>query len=96
MSGNFQGHLRLTPEHYHEPQNKILERDGWKCQRCGRRDQLHIHHLIPRSQTGPDCEENLIVLCCHCHRSLHLRSVGSDDRAVAETSINAKFLNAAA
>jgi 5-methylcytosine-specific restriction endonuclease McrA len=51
----------------------ILERDGWKCQHCGRRDQLQIHHMIRRSQSGADCEGNLIILCCACHRSLHLK-----------------------
>ena len=67
--------LRLDPEHYRELKLKILERDGWKCQHCGRRDQLQIHHIILRSQLGADGEENLIVLCSGCHRSLHLKGM---------------------
>ncbi len=63
--------LRLDPELYRELKMKILERDGWKCQHCGRRDQLQIHHLVRRSQRGADCEDNLIVLCSRCHRALH-------------------------
>jgi 5-methylcytosine-specific restriction protein A len=63
--------LRLDTERYRELKLKILERDGWRCQHCGRRDQLHIHHLIRRSQSGADCEENLIALCSECHRLLH-------------------------
>ena len=54
--------LRLEDRGYRELKMKILERDGWKCQHCGRRDQLQIHHIIRRSQLGADGEENLIVL----------------------------------
>ncbi len=70
--------LRLDLERYHELTMKILERDGWKCQYCGRRDLLQIHHLIRRSQRGADCDENLIVLCGVCHRLLHAGRVGLD------------------
>jgi 5-methylcytosine-specific restriction endonuclease McrA len=63
--------LRLDPERYRALKMKILERDGWKCQYCGRRDQLQIHHMIRRSQLGADGEENLIVLCRGFHHWLH-------------------------
>ncbi len=64
--------LHLDPEQYGELKKRVLERDAWKCQHCGRRDQLQIHHIIRRSQTGPDTEANLMVLCGTCHRALHL------------------------
>jgi 5-methylcytosine-specific restriction endonuclease McrA len=73
MSGNFRKGRRLDAARYYELKLKILARDGWRCQHCGRRDQLQIHHLVRRSQSGADCEENLIVLCSGCHRSLHLK-----------------------
>jgi 5-methylcytosine-specific restriction endonuclease McrA len=62
---------RLDAEDYGQLRLSILERDGWQCQHCGRRDQLQIHHIIRRSQSGANCEENLIVLCGACHRSIH-------------------------
>ena len=65
--------LRLATADYGKLRWKILERDGWKCQQCGRRDQLQIHHIIRRSQLGADGEENLTVLCSSCHRSFHLK-----------------------
>jgi 5-methylcytosine-specific restriction endonuclease McrA len=73
MRGNFRKGRRLDAGRYHELKLKILSRDGWKCQHCGRRDQLQIHHRVHRSQSGEDCAENLIVLCSGCHRSLHLK-----------------------
>lgn len=72
------GRMRLGPEDYRQLKIKILERDGWKCQRCGRRDQLQIHHIVHRSQSGADGEQNLVVLCSECHRRVHL--AGASDR----------------
>ncbi len=63
--------IRLNGNAYRELCVKILERDCWKCQHCGRREQLQVHHLVHRSQSGADSEENLIVLCASCHRSMH-------------------------
>ncbi len=63
--------VRLDREDYNRLKLEILERDGWKCQQCGRREQLQIHHIVRRSQAGADCEQNLIVLCSECHHSLH-------------------------
>jgi hypothetical protein len=41
------------------------------CQVCGSTDLLEAHHLVPRSQGGPDTEENLVLLCRSCHRKRH-------------------------
>ena len=48
---------------------EIFEREGWKCQCCGRsRETLNVHHLI-YSQEDPWDEppENLECLCDGCH-----------------------------
>jgi 5-methylcytosine-specific restriction endonuclease McrA len=63
--------MRLEREVYDRLRLAVLERDGWRCQQCGRRSNLEVHHLRPRSQQGPDSEENLITLCCACHRQRH-------------------------
>ncbi len=59
------------PKEYRTLRLRVLERDGWRCQSCGRRDQLEIHHQVRRSQLGPDHEDNLIVLCAGCHGEEH-------------------------
>jgi 5-methylcytosine-specific restriction endonuclease McrA len=51
---------------------KILERDNCRCQFCGARSNLQVHHIIYRSHGGPDAEDNLITLCATCHEVTHL------------------------
>ncbi len=74
MSDRRRNQRRLDRAAYEELKIEILRRDGWTCQHCGRRDQLQVHHLIRRSQSGADCEENLIVLCGECHGRVHCGS----------------------
>lgn len=50
----------------------VKRRDGIQCQICGDRKGnpycvLHAHHIVPRSQGGPDEPENVITLCDLCH-----------------------------
>ncbi len=48
-----------------------LERDGYTCQLCGARRDLHVHHVRYRSRGGHDGPENLLTLCCACHEAVH-------------------------
>jgi len=63
--------VRLDPEPYDQLRKQILRRDGWRCQLCGSRRNLHVHHTQLRSQQGDDDELNLITLCADCHKALH-------------------------
>ena len=63
--------VRLDPESYVLLRQQVLERNGWRCQYCGRREQLEVHHLQSRAQLGADSELNLITLCVGCHNKLH-------------------------
>jgi 5-methylcytosine-specific restriction endonuclease McrA len=63
--------VRLDPESYTLLCQRVLERDGWRCQYCGRLEQLEVHHLRSRAQLGADSELNLITLCADCHNQLH-------------------------
>jgi len=62
---------RLAPEPYQVLRREILKRDGWRCQSCGLRGDLQIHHIERKSYLGDDCEKNLITLCSR------LPSIGS-------------------
>ena len=52
---------------------KIIERDGWRCRKCGRPGQLHVHHLQPVHLGGSDAPENLVTWCRSCHGKFHAR-----------------------
>jgi 5-methylcytosine-specific restriction endonuclease McrA len=66
-----QTRLRLEPSCNEPLQQQVLRRDGWRCQNCGRRSNLEVHHKKFRSQSGDDSEENLITLCAECHSRIH-------------------------
>lgn len=67
---------------------RVLDRDGHACRFCGTTDDehrqehdagLHVHHIIPEADGGEDEPENLITVCCRCHRTLeetHAKAVG--------------------
>ena len=48
----------------------VLERAGYRCERCGSTQDLQIHHKIPRWALGSNDPDNLQVLCRHCHMEL--------------------------
>jgi 5-methylcytosine-specific restriction endonuclease McrA len=63
--------IRLGPRIYGRLVKKVLERDQWRCQKCGSLEYLQIHHKIKRSQQGNDALENLVTLCVYCHLAEH-------------------------
>jgi 5-methylcytosine-specific restriction endonuclease McrA len=63
--------LRLSSELYKQLCQQVMKRDGWRCQICGSRQNLQVHHKQLRSQQGSDDDFNLITLCASCHVGLH-------------------------
>jgi len=63
-----------------EWKRKVKERDGNQCTKCGSKEKLHVHHIIP----WEDCYEkridvdNGLTLCVSCHLSFekkgHIKS----------------------
>jgi hypothetical protein len=51
----------------------VLLRDGGVCANpgCGRRKNLHAHHVIHRADGGPTQLWNLITVCDLCHAAIH-------------------------
>ena len=69
--GQKQPRLRLEAKAYDHLRRQVLERDGWRCQHCGRATNLEVHHIRSRSRLGDDKRENLITLCTDCHKAMH-------------------------
>jgi 5-methylcytosine-specific restriction endonuclease McrA len=46
----------------------VLARAGWRCQACGVRRRLDVHHVVKRSHGSSDFDLDLLVaLCRWCH-----------------------------
>src|SRR5207245_10508811 len=46
----------------------VKARAGWRCQACGLRTRLDVHHVVKRAQGGSDLDpDNLVALCRACH-----------------------------
>jgi 5-methylcytosine-specific restriction endonuclease McrA len=67
--------LRLDAASYAKLRREVLQRDGWRCQACGSRANLEVHHQQFRSYLGSDTEENLITLCAVCHGRIHVPKI---------------------
>lgn len=64
---------------WHIQRAKALERDGYRCQKCGKSEsevrpaKLEVHHIIPFDKYGVERYEeankleNLVTLCTSCH-----------------------------
>jgi hypothetical protein len=62
---------KLRDPRWQKMRLKVLERDGWACQRCGREDiTLNVHHRDYAVGRDPwdymDCL--LVTLCEDCHK----------------------------
>ena len=47
---------------------EILERDGYRCRKCGKAGRLEVDHVLPIHKGGAVyLESNLQSLCRDCH-----------------------------
>ena len=60
---------------YQNLKQYVLKRDHYLCQTCRKKTknnaELHVHHILFRSNGGTDTKNNLITLCKPCHDKLH-------------------------
>lgn len=58
-------------KHWPAIRKRILTRDNWQCQRCGRvlgsRYEAQVDHVVAKRDGGDDSESNLQSLCLSCH-----------------------------
>ena len=51
----------------------LMERKGGRCEWCGAKEELQVHHVLPYDHF-PQLKEhpdNLMLLCSRCHKKLH-------------------------
>lgn len=65
---------KLLDPRWQKKRLTILNRDQWKCRRCGNdKLTLHVHHLTYLPGVEPwDCpDDTLVTLCNDCHEKDH-------------------------
>jgi 5-methylcytosine-specific restriction protein A len=59
---------RITGRRCQQSRQEIAERDGYRCQMCGRlTTRYEIDHVVPLHLGGRDDSDNKQLLCIPCH-----------------------------
>ena len=56
-----------------ELRKMVLERDGYQCVKCGNKEDLQCHHIMPvniEPLLSADMD-NCMILCIDCHKKSH-------------------------
>lgn len=64
-------HRRLHRKRWEAVRLEVLDRDGWRCRRCGAARRLEVDHVIPLHvdpRQDPYDPAGLQALCRRCHR----------------------------
>jgi rRNA maturation endonuclease Nob1 len=65
------------PSDWNSRRKSVYQRDGYKCQNCGRlggtqgNAELHAHHIVPINKGGSHSKTNLKTMCSQCHNAIH-------------------------
>lgn len=75
-----QSGVRYTDWRWRRIARHVRSRARHRCQWCGRRTVLHVHHLRPVSRGGGHSPRNLVAICVACHEQVHGRDLDRDGR----------------
>ena len=66
---------------------EIMQRDGWKCRKCGdERSTLHVHHVKYLCALPWECPDgDMLTLCEACHEYAHYSADAEVVAAVADS-----------
>lgn len=71
MSGK-EGRKVYRDPRWGRARRKVLDRAGYRCERCGRAGTLEVHHRQPIAAGGaPFALSNLEAICRPCHWEEH-------------------------
>ena len=67
-------HAALNQRRWQQVRRQALERDGWRCAKCGKASSFEVDHIRPlRNGGAPYDLANLQTLCrrpCHLNKTL--------------------------
>ena len=77
-------HVGLSSRRWGRVRREVLDRDGWRCQSCGRAGRLEADHIEALEVGGdPWALTNLQALCKACHKA-KTRTEHGDTRSEVE------------
>ncbi|PSQ13219.1 hypothetical protein BRC98_01875 [Halobacteriales archaeon QS_7_68_65] len=60
------------PDDWDTRRERVLDRDNYRCQECGKENTvLQVHHITPISEGGSHELDNLRSICRSCHAGEH-------------------------
>ena len=75
-------HAALNSRRWADARGKALDRDGWRCTRCGKAARLEAHHNQALVAGGAPYDlRNLRTLCRGCHIEHHRKPVPPECQA---------------
>lgn len=82
MGGLDYARLQREQRHYDGLREPVLQRDRYKCVRCGSTEDLTVHHKDGNGRNmPPDAKnnrmENLETVCRPCHMQIHMPKIRS-------------------
>jgi len=80
----------LQTDHWREKRKGALHRANNKCQLCGSKENLHVHHNTYDNR-GQEKDEDLVVLCETCHARHHGKLIEEENINEKQIEINNKI-----
>lgn len=78
IKGTDRGKIARERRNYDGWRDKVIERDGYTCTRCGGRTALVVHHLDGSGRGSKEHNNsihNLVTLCRKCHINEHRKEI---------------------
>ena len=86
----YQDYLKTI--HWYQLKQRALVRSSYKCEKCQSNIKLQVHHKFYRPDLLDTLIEDLMVLCCVCHKKEHgLRIYQSDHLDYKKFTPNKKY-----
>ena len=63
--------MRIRGRQWERLRRLVLDAAGWRCEECGARGPLAVHHVVPLAAGGANETGNLRALCGACHNRAH-------------------------
>ena len=61
----------LLSKDWQDIRNALINKRGYKCEKCGRARNIQVHHLGYENEWNFENEKDLMLLCKSCHNLAH-------------------------